>query len=655
MKKNLWSLEYCLRIALLLACCGPVACDHEPGSGTGSLSLLGDGVMHVDAAGGTGYIRYEILYPAAGLQVTACSDAAWITSFSYDSPNAVQFHFERNPSDTQREAEIVVSYGGDRCSVRAVQHAADPACDEEFAATMLTGFYYGEKYSPGMGDYWFFFTDKGFDEDMAALPDGTFYRVDLYAPLAEGGGAVAIPEGTYTLDTGDDPSCAAYTFSRALSLYYTTDADGDMEQIATYESGTLTVEAAPDGYRLELRITTSDGVRRRAVYQGAVGLKNEGGSGGTGGGTAGEFPALESDATARFDRYIATFLGSHEGLSEVNVQFSDMERDAGGNNIPPGTLLDVHFYTVLDEGDRIAEGRYTVGKGQAGMFRPGGALDVGVWAVFGTYVSVLDAQGHKRVGLVTGGTVDVVRDDGQYTVTFDLELPGGYGFTGSYAGPLTVAGVTSGSITTLTEDYVLDFTQGETVATANYWGDFYKTGTGNWTIDISRAPGSGQDDTFITDVCCAATGFTDGFAGVYTASRNNGASTFMPGYISGQNIMGTMYLGGFDANGYVTKMAPALSGRVEIVDNGDGTHTIAFDCYDDAEQPHNFRGTWTGPVNRVDQTAPGVARAIHRTGVPARSGARLRRDRELQPGCVCTRLLPSLRTTCQKRAPYTNH
>ena len=41
--------------------------------------------------------------------------------------------------------------------------------------------------------------------------------------------------------------------------------------------------------------------------------------------------------------------------------------------------------------------------------------------------------------------------------------------------------------------------------------------------------------------------------------------------------MGTMYLGGFDSNGYVTKLAPALSGRVEIAANADNTYTITFD------------------------------------------------------------------------------
>lgn len=131
-------------------------------------------------------------------------------------------------------------------------------------------------------------------------------------------------------------------------------------------------------------------------------------------------------------------------------------------------------------------------------------------------------------------------------------------------------------------------------------GDFYETGTGNWTIDISPAPGSSQDDTFITDISCTGTRFGDDISGTYTASTNNEANTFMPGYISGPNIMGTMYLGGFDDNGYVTKLAPAMSGEVVIVKNTDGTHTISFDCFDDAINPHKFSGSWTGHLNMVD-------------------------------------------------------
>lgn len=362
-------------------------------------------------------------------------------------------------------------------------------------------------------------------------------------------------------------------------------------------------------------VTTSDGLVHHVFYEGEVALINE-----TGGGsadpdlpdTAGEFPAIEQDVDAVFDRCASVLLGSYSGISEVNVQFANMGTDENGDWIGPGTALDVHFYTRLNSKYEIEEGTYTCGRGNAGLFRPGGALDIGIWAVFGTYVTSLDGDDNKTVGLVESGEIDVIRNGDTFTVTFNLGMQGGHQFTGSYSGPIRIDGSTAGILSTLTGDYEVDFTQGEIKATANYWGDFYNTGTGNWTIDISPAPGSTQDDTFITDICCANTGFDDDISGTYTASTNNEAGTFMPGYVSGTNIMGTMYLGGFDTNGYVTKLAPAMEGKVTISKNGDGTYTISFDCMDDAVTPHNFHGTWTGPLNLVNQSTA-AASAINHT------------------------------------------
>lgn len=644
MKETTLSMALVVRVASVVAAIsGLVACTDDPSP---SLNPVGDGVLFLEPGGGEGRIRYELLDATDAVKVTASSDADWIAQFDCDTPGTVAFSYGENTDGSNRTATITVSCATASFTVLAMQ---DPTIFyvDNFEAAMLTGFYYGERYSPGMGEYWFFFTDKGFDEEMRARPDGTFYRVDLYAPLTDATADIPIPEGTYRLDNSEEPSCEAFTFSKAMSLYYTTASTGEMADMQPFESGTLTVAATTDGYRLELIVTTPEGVRR-AVYEGRVALKNESSSGGGGGGgSAGEFPALEADVQASFDRIYPSFLGSYNGISEVNVQFSNLERDADGNNIPPGEMLDVHFFTVLNEENELAEGTYRLGRGEAGLFRKGDALDIGVWAIFGTYFTVYDEEGNKTYGLISDGTIDIVRNADAFDVTFDLQIKGGYKFTGSYSGTLDIGAVASSAITTLTDDYELDFTQGEIVTTANYWGDFYETGTGNWTIDISRAPGSRQDDTFITDICCPATGFTDDFSGVYTASHNNEASTFIPGYVSGVNIMGTMYLGGFDQNGYVTKLAPAMKGRVEITANEDGTHTIAFDCYDDAETPHNFRGSWTGPIRKVDQTVKGQSFPSARSA--GSRPLRIAQDAQPRPEPLYIHAVPSVRHTCERR------
>ena len=128
-----------------------------------------------------------------------------------------------------------------------------------------------------MGDYWFFFSDIGFDEsnNFSGLPDGTYYRVDAYAPLAEDLNDLHVPVGTYTLDVSPSPSCQAGTFSRANSGFFTTDADGITTPMNVFDSATLTVSASGDEYMVELICQTSDdNLVRYVYYTGDVLLKN---------------------------------------------------------------------------------------------------------------------------------------------------------------------------------------------------------------------------------------------------------------------------------------------------------------------------------------------------------------------------------------------
>lgn len=603
------------------------SCTDEDKIEKTTLELISQESMDIPPEGGSFEILYRITNPTENGAVKAITenDCEWISGLSCSTYGIISFCVDKNISGNERQITIVVSYEEQSFEVEIIQESSEAAIyDIEFEASMISGFYYGEKYSPGMGDYWFFFTDIGFDSNYASLPNGTYYRIDAYAPLAGNLDNIAVPEGTYKLDmTGSTPSCEAFTFSQAMSMYYSTNENGKMNENDTFSfiDGTLEVKKSDKGYRMDLFLTTSDGLERHIFYEGAVSLEDQSGSGSQDPDlppTAGEFPAIEQDTQAVFDRSAAVLLGSYSGISEVNVQFANMGTDAEGNWIAPGTALDVHFYTTLNSDFEIAAGSYTCGRGEAGLFRPGGALDIGVWAIYGTYVTSLDENGVKTIGLIESGNIDITKEEDTFTVLFDLTMQGGYKFTGSYTGPIKIDGSTSGALTTLTEDYEVDFTQGEIKATANYWGDFYNTGTGNWTIDISPAPGSSQDDTFITDICCANTGFNDDISGTYTASTNNEAGTFMPGYVSGTNIMGTMYLGGFDANGYVTKLAPAMSGEVTISKNSDGSYTISFDCMDDAANPHNFYGTWTGKLNMVDQSSSAMIPHPHFTSMPSK-------------------------------------
>ena len=130
------------------------------------------------------------------------------------------------------------------------------------------GYYYGEMYTPGYGNYYFYLSDKGFDEYGGCYPNGNYYRFDIYAPLAENPDHVQIPVGTYTFDPED--TYAMGTFSSYYSCYFTTDADGWQNEMIPYEDGTLTV--TEDGMVAELVI---QGETVRLEYSGDYALINE--------------------------------------------------------------------------------------------------------------------------------------------------------------------------------------------------------------------------------------------------------------------------------------------------------------------------------------------------------------------------------------------
>lgn len=156
-----------------------------------------------------------------------------------------------------------------------------------------------------------------------------------------------------------------------------------------------------------------------------------------------------------------------------------------------------------------------------------------------------------------------------------------------------------GPISTLTGDYTLNLAGG--AAEASMWGDYYMTGGNNWSLQIM--PTSGPDG-FIADFVSEIADFSAGIpSGTYkvAASSYPAPGEYAAGYMSGSSLGGTMYVGGFNEQGYVTQYAPATSGDMVITNNGDGTYKISFAFVDD--RGYNWDGEWTGTIALTDETA----------------------------------------------------
>lgn len=263
-------------LILTLPSCSP---DERQGSEEPLLELTSPEEMSIPAEGGNFLIQYRITNPTKDGTVTAWTDedCEWIEDLnSRSSYGEITFNVGKNTSMGERSATVTASYENQTFEVKVTQKWSESALyDIEFEAKDITGFYYGDSYSPGAGNYWFFLSDKGLGDWDQALPEGTFFRIDLYGAIAEDPDNARIPVGTYTLDVSPSPSCQAGTFSRANSGFFTTDADGVTTPMNVFDSATLTVSASGDEYMVELICQTSDdNLVRYVYYTGDVLLKN---------------------------------------------------------------------------------------------------------------------------------------------------------------------------------------------------------------------------------------------------------------------------------------------------------------------------------------------------------------------------------------------
>ena len=151
----------------------------------------------------------------------------------------------------------------------------------EFTANYAYAMYYGDMYSPGVSDnYYFFLSDLGVDADGYDLANGTYYRFDIYAPITADR---TITPGTYTIDVNDsmDPG----TVGAFYSAYYKCNSYGDdYDALDWLDGGFITFNEDGSIYA-EVRMMQS-GQTHKVSFQGDIVIYDgtEGGEGGEGGG-----------------------------------------------------------------------------------------------------------------------------------------------------------------------------------------------------------------------------------------------------------------------------------------------------------------------------------------------------------------------------------
>ena len=447
-----------------------------------------------------------------------------------------------------------------------------PTEDVNMEATYLGGEYYGTEDTETY-NYYLLLSDKGIGEDGYVIPYGTYYQVDLYGLEGEVDeeGYIHVPAGTYTFDAND--TTAEWTMGNYYSRYSKVNGDGTAYDA---QSGFEAGQAVVTENSLVLEVTIA-GVKHTVTYNGAPKLYV-----GTSGGGSGENVEMEANYA------YANYFGDQytPGVADNYYLFlSDLGLDAEGYEQANGTYYRFDIYAPIsaDNATKVPAGTYTIDMTDSGA----------LWTASLSYSAyfILDEYGWDYVSndYPASGTV-VVGEDGTIVAEVTMLMSGATHKVTYNGGNIEVFDNSSSGggddvvYSTLTGDWNCNLSA-HTLYYQSY-GDWYEVGYQNWVIAIM--PNSQAGDFVQFDLLAGADSVTS-FAGEYTISDSLDAYTAYPGYIDDGYLAGAWY---YKEDGVT--MAPFVDGWVDIVDNGDGTYTVEFDVYDDAD--YNLTGSWTGEI-----------------------------------------------------------
>ncbi len=290
------------------------------------------------------------------------------------------------------------------------------------------GVYYGERYSPGMGNYYLVLSPDGWQENGDELPSGRYYRFDLYAPLYEGAatGPVAIPEGEYTLDLTS--SCGAYTIAYGNYTAYTELNDTATGYVDEQLLMGCKLIVSASGITVEVLF----GNQRHTLTYDYAPVRLEDYSDPTGGGGGGSSDALsnlQSDLAVELNDHMVMYCGygDYYGNGTTNWTMLVAPNSYVGHNVQ---------FDLLTSGSQTDNflGEFSCSTIlSAYTFQPGDISDsylVGSW-----YYRTDESGALVDYAPLVGGTLSIVSNgDGTTTIEFECYDDLGNCIEGSWTG-----------------------------------------------------------------------------------------------------------------------------------------------------------------------------------------------------------------------------
>ena len=295
--------------------------------------------------------------------------------------------------------------------------------DVDMEAGYAYATYYGDQYSPGVADnFYFFLSDKGFDADGWELPNATYYRFDLFSNIVNPEEGLAIPYGTYTIDNG---SSEPFTIGAQYSAYYVMDSEGwDYAISSAITSGTVTI--SEDGVIADLMIA---GAHHVVTFSGDI-LVTDASSGG-GGDYEGPYSTLWEDYRCNFDDHTLyyAYYGDYYEVGYMNWTFAIMPNGGAGDFVQFDVLADANSTTDFC-------GEYTISNSYEAYTAIPGEIDWDGYMVGAWYYT---EDGYTMAPFVDGTMSVVDNGDGTVTVEFDVYDDCDNNITGSWTGTMLSA------------------------------------------------------------------------------------------------------------------------------------------------------------------------------------------------------------------------
>lgn len=304
--------------------------------------------------------------------------------------------------------------------------------DFNFEATNFYGEFNGDIGSSGEYNYYIHLSDKGFSPDGTSLPEGTYYRFDIFSTAPQYTDRLTVPTGKYVLGTKGATVCG--TFTPDYSLYYVNGSNGTSDIQLIFSSGTLNVTCENDIYTFEAHLTDVAGMTHHVKYTGQAVLADNSMN------TGQDYLPLDKDLEIAGDSLLATDYGTVEGFHNIILSITDMQADEDGTVTPPGSILNLDCYMSLDE-DGILPGKYGISElwGLKDFTLSPGEKSNGQYV--GSLVENFE-NGQAYLGFITSGEMDLERTGTGSTVSYSISCSfttgSGNTIQATYNGPIVL-------------------------------------------------------------------------------------------------------------------------------------------------------------------------------------------------------------------------